>query len=472
MRLGFAREHMMTTRRVLAVGVTVALCAVLSPRVQAGPPSSSPVPVPTVEGPVEGGIHGGPHGATYKDPGDFDPPYIEREYFISGTATSYAEATAGQTAEYKTRIYTLRPEDPRHFNGTVIVEWNNVTGTIDASPVWYLVHEYLIREGYAFVGVTAQRMGQEPSPLALKQHDPVRYGSLHHPGDDYSWDIFSQAGRAVVDGDPKPLGDLSIDKLVAVGQSQSGGRLGEYLSLGIHATAGVYDGVMPMTAGATDIPDDVGPVLWVNSESESQRGEQQPDSGDFILWEIAGAPHFTWWGFSMGVGAGDRNNRPLPQPDLIDRDSAAQYGERGGGPCPQQFMPDRYAYSVAIEQMDRWLRTPGRRPLTGLRIERDGAGAIARDELGNARGGYRLPPLDVPVATYIASCGLFGETRPLDPATLSSLYPTHEDYVAKMDSAVADAIAGGRLLPEDGEELLERARGSSVGNGPLLLAGI
>jgi hypothetical protein len=30
--------------------------------------------------------------------------------------------------------------DPQYFSGTVIVEWNNVPGGIDASPDWALLH--------------------------------------------------------------------------------------------------------------------------------------------------------------------------------------------------------------------------------------------------------------------------------------------------------------------------------------------
>ena len=31
--------------------------------------------------------------------------------------------------------------------------------------------------------------------LPLVKEDPQRYGSLHHPGDDYAYDIYTQAAR-------------------------------------------------------------------------------------------------------------------------------------------------------------------------------------------------------------------------------------------------------------------------------------
>jgi hypothetical protein len=463
----------------LLTGVVLLAGAALSP---ARADNVRLVPVPDVEVvPAEVGIRGGPHGATHSDPAEFG--YVEEELFISGLAKSYGAAT--EDAEYRTRLYVLRPADPAAFNGTVLMEWNNVTGQIDASPVWYLAHEHLIREGFIFVGVAAQQAGHEPSPLALKAHDPVRYGSLHHPGDDYSWDMFSQAGMAVLAGEPSPVAGYEVERLIATGQSQSGGRLGSYLrhahregrrSLAPGNAGGrapdrlhpherrVFDGVMPMTANAVNVATDVGPVLWVN---EVRDGHADPDAGDFRLIEIAGAPHFTWWGLQGGVAAGHRNNqRALP--GIWDREGAAQYGERGGGPCPRSFFPDRFAYSAAIDQMDRWLRT-GIAPQGWPRIERTESGSVVRDEHGNPLGGFRLPAVDVPVATYSA-CGLFGSTETFDPAKMAALYPTHDDYVAKMQAAVDDAVNGGRMLAIDGEELMDLARASSVGDAPILLS--
>lgn len=467
----------------VAIGLAAAVAAVgglLAPGARAE--EVRLVPVPSVAHvPADVGIRGGPHGATHTDPGSFG--YVEEEFFISGTAKSYGAELPD--ASYTTRLYVLRPEDPSAFNGTVLVEWNNVTGQLDSSPVWYLAHEYLIRDGYAFVSVAAQKAGQEPSPLALKQHDPIRYGTLHHPGDDYSWDIFSQAGMAVLAGDPSPLRDYPIERVIATGQSQSGSRLGAYLRhahrLGRRSMAPgksragrsgrshphearVFDGVMPMTANAVDVQDDVGPVLWVN---EVRNGHADADSGAFRLIEIAGAPHFTWWGLQGGVAAGHRNNqRTLPS--IWDREGAAQYGERGGGPCPRGFFPDRFAYSAAIDHMDRWLRT-GRAPTGWPRIERDETGAVQRDEHGNPLGGFRLPAVDVPVATY-SSCGLFGSTEPFTPEKLATLYPDHDTYVALMQGAADDAVAGGRLLPEDADELMGLARASAIGGSPVLLS--
>ena len=111
-------------------------------------------------------------------------------------------------APYTTREVVYRPIDPKKFNGTVIVEWLNVSGQVDADPDWTQTHNELIRDGFAWVGVSAQAVGLNqlkcpattpPAPPCPAPGDPARYGMLSHPGDSYSYDIFSQAGQAIRD---------------------------------------------------------------------------------------------------------------------------------------------------------------------------------------------------------------------------------------------------------------------------------
>ena len=105
----------------------------------------------------------------------FDPAvvgYEQSEVFLSGTASAYAitasasndgknSAVVTSTAPYMTRAVVMRPVKPRRFNGTVLVEWLNVSGGADAAADWMLGHNQLIREGFAWVGVSAQRVGLE-----------------------------------------------------------------------------------------------------------------------------------------------------------------------------------------------------------------------------------------------------------------------------------------------------------------------
>ena len=102
------------------------VCALLAPAIAA-----KAVDVPTISGPVTGGAHGRPFGASLADL--TAPAYVEEEYFIAGTATSYDAAKPlgsdgfwsvmpSGTQPYKTRILVRRPKDPKRFNGTVVLE--------------------------------------------------------------------------------------------------------------------------------------------------------------------------------------------------------------------------------------------------------------------------------------------------------------------------------------------------------------
>src|SRR6516165_6782164 len=155
--------------------------------------------------------------------------YEQSEFFLSGTAHAYAPSSGPLTTDgkwtvapsasalYETRAVVYRPTDPTRFNGTVIVEWLNVSGGVDADPDWTLTHNELIRDGFAWVGISAQAVGVS----ALKSEDPVRYASLLHPGDSFSYDIFSQGGQAVRDSAALMLSGLKPQRLIAAGESQS-----------------------------------------------------------------------------------------------------------------------------------------------------------------------------------------------------------------------------------------------------------
>ena len=94
--------------------------------------------------------------------------YEEHEYFASGTATAFKgdsmpsdgkwTITPTTTASYETRILVRRPTNPAHFNGTVIVEWMNVSAG-ESAPDWDFLNPMLMRDGYAYVGVSAQALG-------------------------------------------------------------------------------------------------------------------------------------------------------------------------------------------------------------------------------------------------------------------------------------------------------------------------
>jgi hypothetical protein len=157
--------------------------------------------IPTVSGPVEGGkdqIFGSPMEDLSKR------GFIMEEYFLEGTAAGYAptggaelgldglwDVEPADEASYKTRAYVVRPADPSKFNGIVLVNWQNVTIGADFG----MPDVEQLERGYAWVGITTQSVAHEgqpsltedmPATIGLRDWDPERYGSLHHPGDGFS----------------------------------------------------------------------------------------------------------------------------------------------------------------------------------------------------------------------------------------------------------------------------------------------
>ena len=92
--------------------------------------------------------------------------YVEQEFFYEGTANTYTAPAFGSNAEiatggtpYRSRLLVRRPAQQSRFNGVVIVEWFNVTNGYDTDVLWLYQKEFFIREGYAWVGVSAQNVG-------------------------------------------------------------------------------------------------------------------------------------------------------------------------------------------------------------------------------------------------------------------------------------------------------------------------
>ncbi len=147
--------------------------------------------------------------------------------------------------------------------------------------------------------------------LPLLEHDPDRYESLHHPGDQGSFDLFRHAGLAVGPSRPTdvdPLGGLEVRRLVATGGSQSAMRLVTYLNA-FHRDAPVFDafllsvwegraprpeeGAVAMGARTAIRTDLEAPIVVVNSEFETSHliGLDVEDTEHQRIWEVAGAPH-------------------------------------------------------------------------------------------------------------------------------------------------------------------------------------
>ena len=444
--------------------------------------------------------------------------YVEEELFIGGTATrfdSVATPDSGKwtakpekTAKYRTRVIVRRPPADK-FSGTVLVEWFNVSA-IEASPDWAFLAQEIGRRGDAYIGVSAQKQGVEGGrPIldvdvdektasslganldrsGLKHIDPERYGSLVHPGDAYSFDMFSQVGRAAEESPGELLGGLEPKQVLAIGQSQSAAYLTTLVNA-VHPLDPVFNGFLIHSRGSGAAPLDgrvevvrnAGasrpsggvhirtdlnvPVFLYETETDltllGYAHARQPDSTRVRTWEGAGAAHADAHYVRSIIGG--------------PRDPSV--GTLVGCKEPINTGPTHEVLSAALDQFVRWT-SGGDPPVKGRRIQlskqsKDGVPVIARDEQGNALGGVRNPLVDVPVATLTGDpagdatlaelleggngvCALFGETIPFTKAQLVDLYGTADNYVAQFRASADEAVAGDFLLRPDADELIAEA---------------
>lgn len=518
------------------VGVVslVSLSLLPSPTAGAARPGDAPgnasVPVPTVQGPIEPSSQISFLGSTLFPLSSVG--YEQNEYFLSGTADSYTSkkplskdgrwhVSVATKASYKTRIVVYRPVNPKHFDGTVVVEWLNVTGGIDAGAAWLQSHVQMVRDGMVYVGVDAQAGGinGESGSIAdadaagggLKGSDPARYGTLHHPGDGYSYSIYQQAGNAIHADAKTILGGLVPQHVLALGESQSAFRMTTYIDALQQSSPGIYDAYFVYSRGGnaaalaqspqktispptpTYIRTDLHvPVFLFETETDllelNYVVSRQPATKWIREWEVAGTAHDDSYGLlysrtddGSGVADTDAFNSMLqPSADPIPGVVTCSKPINGGS--------QTYELRAAMVAVNRWMVT-GKPPPQSPRLEvAKGDKRFLTNAQGNALGGIRTPQVVAPVATLSGLgqaaikgprepsstattlgaaeiCSIFGTTKPLSTTTLAALYPTHAAFVKKWDAAAAALVKQGYLLAPDARTLDRVASQSDVGGG-------
>jgi hypothetical protein len=334
------------------------------------------------------------------------------------------------------------------------------------------------------VGVSAQRSGVEggdgilgmPS-FGLKEVNSARYGALHHPGDRFSYDIYSQAATAVRVASGTILDDLAVERVFGIGESQSAFRLTTYAN-DIDPLTAVHDGFLvhargraaapldddedPMTAirgGPVAFVDDLRvPVLCVESETDLMNLDyltsRQDDAESFVLWEMAGTSHGDVYTFV----AGPIDTGLLPTEELARAWTPVSEVYGMALDRPVNGGPQHYVMNAAVAQLDRWV-TDGSRPAAAPRLEVHD-GAFVTDGCGNVKGGIRTPHVDVPTATLsgLGNGGhpiafLCGSTTAFDAAMLASLYASKDEYLERFTAATEAAVAAGFVLADDAAEM-------------------
>jgi hypothetical protein len=450
--------------------------------------------------PLTGGK--GPNIATAVPNEDFGAVgYVQDEYSASGTATAYSgsmpadgrfQLTPTTSAPYATRILVRRPKDDSKFGGNVVVEWLNVSGGLDAAPDWTYMKDEIVRSGDIWVGVSAQLIGIDGGPIAVQAPgaaeagagkgivniDPARYGSLHHPGDAYSYDIYTQVARALREpGNVDVLHGVHPKQILAVGESQSAFALTTYAD-GVQPLTEAFDGFVIHSRGGSAFPlgepgQAVGianslsgtptmirtdlrvPVIMVETETDvlsilGYYPATQPDTDHIRLWEVAGTAH-------------------------ADKQQIGDNEASLGCAAPVNRGQQGFVVASALNHLAGWAAggtAPPQAPRLQV-VQQNGQPAYVKDADGFAQGGIRTPAVVAPVdlltgeapANSSVICILFGQTQPLPAARLAELYPSRSDYEKKYADATDQLISAGFAVPGDRAALIAQSQPDRIAAG-------
>lgn len=420
--------------------------------------------------------------------------YEQSEFFLEGTASAFINtselgpdgfwsAEPAQTAQYRTRIVVYRPIDPADFNGNVLVEWLNVTAGFETPPSWGTGHLEMRRGGSVWVGVSAQFIGIEGSespilPLHLKAVNPERYGTLVHPGDSFSYDMFSQVAQAIrAPSEIDVLGGLEPQRLIAYGESQSAGRLATYINA-IQPLYNAFDGFMVHSRGngssflaqeplpeiatpeVVQLRTDTNvPVMQFKTETDvlllGHARARQPDTDNIRTWEVAGTAHGDLYTFVTG------RDDALGDPKFASVQE--EQSVLGFITCdlPMNNGPQHYVFNRAVRALNAWVGEGTLPPESPRLALNDDQSDYLYDDLGNVLGGIRTPYVDAPSAILLGNenpgnrfCFLFGTTSLFDAAQMASLYVDEAGFVAAVTEAANDAVAADFLLQEDADAII------------------
>jgi Alpha/beta hydrolase domain len=438
-----------------------------------------PVPIPAVIGPIPATAAPGDPSHNYpylSTPVDLAAVgYLEQEFFFQGTANRYntPPMATGSIIDnghpYRTRMVVRRPVLPDDFNGTVLMEWQNDANGYEIDAMWAQAHDHWIQRGYAWIGVSAFRLGVHQAGTGLKAWNPARYGTLDVTDggtiltDALAYDIISQAAQAVRNTGPvDPMGGLAAKRIFVLGASKSANSLVPYHN-SIHPLHGVFDGFgifMTGTKLRTDLDVKVFKVVTETDVANQQAFQRQANSDHFRRWEVAGAAHYDFRATQevdpvvfrdFGIGTPPQVVCDLP---------------------PYSRIPAHYVYGAAMDHLVRWVKQNVEPPVAPD-IETLSVGppaVINRDSIGNALGGIRLAQHAVPTAVNTGTngpatnwCRIYGSYQRFDASTLALLYPDHQTYFEQVIAVTHENLKQGYIVGHDAAETIRDATRSDIG---------
>ena len=394
---------------------------------------------------------------------------------LRGRARTFTDSgPTGDKPAYTTRVLVRRPN---HFNGEVVVELLNNSAGFEVEPIWDYTHSQLARQGIAWVGVTYQ-----PAAIDfLKGWDQQRYAALDGGLADPSqvWDIVSQLGHLIRGGEggDGPLGDKNVRRELLTGYSGPAPTVAAWANNFGRSGSSPYDayliggsfGDVAALSTSSEAPGTIDPalpdpVIRLDTETEvfyTQGATRQANGSHLRTWEIAGGSHID---STLAHHFDEMLGRDLGLPPIATQ-------------CTEPINPLSVgdASDAALADLFRWAAGGGAAPAAN-RIVINSSADIVRDADGNARGGLRLPGIDVPTGTLGPTnepanssdlaqgfCPLIGSFHAFGAARLAALYPSHRAYVRLVADRVEALERAGFLTPDDAARLEQEAARSGIG---------
>lgn len=416
--------------------------------------------------------------------------FAEEEYFLSALANVYdtdqqdSLVLEKEKLNYKNRILVRYPVKKECFSGRVYVDILNATQKYDIEDLWHRNYRWCMKNGHAYVGITSKPVNVQ----SLKNFDYDRYYSLDWssgervpmppvsksavlPGTEEGliWDMLSQLCFLLKYGkDVNVLGGLVANEVYLCGQSQSGAYLNTYISYFDRILAEgpykLYDGYMNI----------VGALVQRSVKQQEYIGElslelrhMHPSCTPYIC--LSSEADLTL--FNMFLTEGNLLDVVIENSDSeIDK---CRYYEFPGTPhtdiiCPvlsgleeikktgadlpnldERFLKNINDFPLEVyicgmlEKLHIWATTGEAPEVCGVIERKDGK--LVFDQYGNAKGGFRTPFLDVPMARYIACNpdnpeGISGKMEYFNKEEAEKLYGCSKKYLALFKKELEEQI--------------------------------
>lgn len=445
--------------------------------------------------------------------------YIEKEYFMHGTANVYETLESGEigirakNAPYVNRLIVRAPENPNKCSGNVVVEIINPTSGKDIERMWIVAYRHFVRNGDIYIGITSK-----PNTIeALKRFDKERYSLLswNNPTiddllpeagarnslGDYKqyyetglfWDMLTDLAHAIRDKSAvNPINEYSYKNIILTGWSQSACYMTRYLRTfayrnEVKRNFRVFDGYLSGAAPRsfpvpinqyelccksdtqeTRVSYVTEPYLVVQTESENAdfnaylTSKADSDSENFLyrVYEFAGPSHDTW------------ESSVAYYTDFEDLKKCGMTSTYPGLHEVPNNYPYHFLFAAAYQHLYNWINT-AMAPLHCPRILTDSQGKNERDALGNSIGGARTCVIDCPTAAYYYYSKvkqgdsfvdpnsdlfpLFGHEKPFPPQMLEFMYGSLDNYKAMAVKATKEHVTKGYVLKQDEKAVVDYA---------------